>query len=185
MAFVQVSTDILYFAATSLESTAGTLNLANAAAALPTGQLAAAASDEVSNAIANFLANHGQRYQVAAEQFAASYNQFTRTLLDGTNAYVASEAANVARVASSNAGQINQAVQQLMSNTLGGDGAASGIADTIAQIVPDAGDPIILINQNLGGVFGGDGGKSGIDGTWLIPPTEGPDMGGDGGAGGR
>ncbi|WP_142996198.1 PE family protein, partial [Mycobacterium kansasii] len=95
MSFVIATPDVVALAAADLADIGSTLTAANAAAAVPTSGLAAAAADEVSKAIAAVFSSYAQQYQALSAQVATLQGQFVRTLTDAGNAYAAAEAANV------------------------------------------------------------------------------------------
>ncbi|MGB9305448.1 MAG: PE family protein, partial [Mycobacterium sp.] len=81
-------------AAANLESIGSALAAANAAAAVPTTGLAAAAGDEVSAALSALFAEFGAEYQAVSLQVNTSYLQFVQTLNFSSGSYAASEAAS-------------------------------------------------------------------------------------------
>ena len=82
-------------AATDLANIGSTISSANAAAAVPTTGVLAAAADEVSAAIASLFSRHAAAYQALSDQAAAFHDQFVQTLNSGAGAYASTEAANV------------------------------------------------------------------------------------------
>lgn len=63
MSFLTVLPDMVATSAENLVDVCSTLGVANAAAAVPTTGIAAAASDEVSTAIATLFGSYAQEYQ--------------------------------------------------------------------------------------------------------------------------
>ncbi|HKI42379.1 MAG TPA: PE family protein, partial [Mycobacterium sp.] len=108
MSFVVAVPEVLGTAATDLASVGSTLNAANAAAALPTTGILAAAEDEVSAAIAELFSGHGQAFQALSAQVAAFHDQFVQTLMAGAGSYASAEAANVAAFTANPAQTVGQ-----------------------------------------------------------------------------
>src|SRR6516162_10093614 len=96
MSFVIAAPEFVTAAASDLASLGSTISSANAAAAIPTTGVLAAAEDEVSAAIAALFSAHGQGFQALSAQAAAFHDQFVRTLTAGAGSYVSAEATNVA-----------------------------------------------------------------------------------------
>lgn len=84
------------FAAAAAELTAvgEAIEAAAAVAALSTTGIVAAASDEVSAAIAGFLGNHAEEFQALSARLTLLEAQFVRALSDAGAGYAAAEAAN-------------------------------------------------------------------------------------------
>lgn len=80
MSFVIAVPDFIGSAATDLTGIGSTLSAANAAAAIPTTEILAAAEDEISTAIAALFASHAQAYQAASAQAAEFGNRFVQAL---------------------------------------------------------------------------------------------------------
>lgn len=91
-----VAPENLITAARNLGVLGSDMQIAHQAAAVPTTEIATAASDEVSAAIAQIFASHGQDFQKLAGQAAAFHDQFTQVLTGSANAYASAEAANAA-----------------------------------------------------------------------------------------
>ncbi len=68
MSFVIAAPDLLVAAAADVAGIGSSITAANAAAALPTTALVAAAEDEVSAAIAALFSGHAQEYQALGAQ---------------------------------------------------------------------------------------------------------------------
>src|ERR1700730_11692879 len=94
MSFVTVAPEMLAAAATDIESIGSELNAANAAAAARTTGVLAAASDEVSEAIAALFSGHAQAYQALSAEAALFHQQFTQTMSAGGGMSAAAHAAN-------------------------------------------------------------------------------------------
>jgi hypothetical protein len=116
---------MLASAATDVGGIASAIRSADAAAAAPTSGVLAAASDEVSAAIANIFGAYGQEYQAVIKQAATFQSEFTQALAAAGNAYAQAEAANAAAV--SNAlNAINAPIQSLLGQPAAGAGGISG-----------------------------------------------------------
>src|SRR6201998_2717828 len=115
MSFVIAAPEFLTAAATDLANIGSTLSAANAAAAVPTTGILAAAEDEVSAAIAAAFSAHGQGFQALGAQAAAFHAQFVQALTAGAGSYVGAEAANVAALTANPA----QTIQQIQQDVLG------------------------------------------------------------------
>ena len=93
MSFMLVAPDILQTAATDIAQIGSAVSAGNLAAAIPTTEMAAAAADEVSAAIAAVLGTHAKEYQAAAAQAATFNQQFVLALRAAQASYVGTEAA--------------------------------------------------------------------------------------------
>jgi hypothetical protein len=96
MSFLMAAPEMIGSAATDVASIGSTLSEANAAAAAPTTGIVAAASDEVSAAIAELFSGHAHAYQALGAQAAAFHERFVQALTAGARSYVGAEATNVA-----------------------------------------------------------------------------------------
>lgn len=119
VSFVIAEPELLAATATHLSSLRTTLVAANAAAAVPTTGLLAAADDEVSVAIAAGFRAYGQAYQALSAQAADVHARFVQALAAGADRYASAEAAN--------AGQqlldiVNAPTQALIGRPLIGNG---------------------------------------------------------------
>ncbi len=94
MSFVVAVPDAVATAAENVAGIASSLSAANAAAAVPTTGLLAAAGDEVSTAIASLFTSHGAQYQALSAQAAAFHAQFVQALSAAGSSYATVEAAN-------------------------------------------------------------------------------------------
>jgi PE-PPE domain/PE family len=149
MSYLIAVPEILDSAATDLASIAGTLNAANASAAVQTTGIVAAAQDEVSAAIAALFSERAQAYQAVSAQAAAYHQQFMHALTAGAGVYAGAEAAN--------ASHLGQLLATISAGTganglLAGPGATS--AENVALIMGGSGEPIptpdfIATNFNL------------------------------------
>ncbi|OBK24303.1 hypothetical protein A5634_02910 [Mycobacterium asiaticum] len=201
MSFVLLAPDVLETAATDLGQLGAALRAGNLSAAIPTTELAVAAADEVSVAIAAVFGTHAQQYQAAAVQAAGYHAQFVRTLGAAAASYAGTEAAAAAALT-----DLNVAVAEGF-QTFYGQIHLAGDA-WIASPVGQAVDPIInaptdllfgrpLIghgaagtmsnpNGGAGGILFGDGGAGYNQTAGVAAGGRGGHAGliGDGGAGG-
>ncbi len=81
MSFVVTIPEALAAVATDLAGIGSTIGTANAAAAVPTTTVLAAAADEVSAAMAALFSGHAQAYQALSAQAALFHEQFVRALV--------------------------------------------------------------------------------------------------------
>lgn len=96
MSFVIAVPEALTMAASDLANIGSTINAANAAAALPTTGVVAAAADEVSAAVAALFGSYAQSYQAFGAQLSAFHAQFVQSLTNGARSYVVAEATSAA-----------------------------------------------------------------------------------------
>ncbi|WP_205875210.1 PE family protein [Mycobacterium camsae] len=94
MSFVNAAPDRLVAAARNLAGIGSTLSASNATAAAPTLAVSAAASDQVSAAVAAFFSGHARGYQTLSAQAAKFHTEFVQALSAGANSYASAEAAN-------------------------------------------------------------------------------------------
>ncbi len=174
MSFVVTIPEALAAVATDLAGIGSTIGTANAAAAVPTTTVLAAAADEVSAAMAALFSGHAQAYQALSAQAALFHEQFVRALTAGAGSYAAAEAASAAPLEGV-LDVINAPALALLGRPLIGNGA-NGAPGTGAN----GGDGGILIGNGgaggsgAAGMPGGNGGAAGLFGN-----------GGAGGAGGN
>ena len=175
MSFVFALPDVLGTATTNLASLGSTIRSANAAAAIPTTGVLAAAEDEVSAAIAEMFSAHGQGFQAVSAQAAAFHSEFVQALTAGAGSYVSAEAANVAAFTAHPA----QAVQQDLLNLVN----APSLALTGRPLIGNGANGAPGTGQDgaPGGWLYGDGGAGGSGGRGLTTGGN----GGHGGNGGR
>jgi hypothetical protein len=93
--FVIFNPEAVSAAAQDLTGIGSAIQSANAAAAASTSQVAAAAQDEVSTAIAGVFGDYAQEYQARLTQAEQFHDEFVETLTTSAEAYLATEAANV------------------------------------------------------------------------------------------
>src|SRR5258708_18697974 len=156
MSFVVANTDFVSQAAGNLARIGASLSEANSAAAAETIGVAAAAEDEISAAVAAFFGTYGQTYQSFSAQATAFHEQFVQTLLGGSQAYSAAEAANAGPLQPL-FDLINGPARALLGRPLIGDGNDGA--------TPGA-------NGEDGGLLFGNGGK-GRDGNAAPPAAPG------------
>ncbi|KHS03114.1 PE-PGRS family protein, partial [Mycobacterium tuberculosis] len=169
MSLVIATPQLLATAALDLASIGSQVSAANAAAAMPTTEVVAAAADEVSAAIAGLFGAHARQYQALSVQVAAFHEQFVQALTAAAGRYASTEAA----VERSLLGAVNAPTEALLGRPLIGNGA-----DGTAPGQPGAAGGLLFGDGGNGaaggfGQTGGSGGAAGLIGN-----------GGDGGAGG-
>jgi PPE-repeat protein len=91
--FVSVNPEALIANAQDLTGIGSSIRSANSAAAPLTTQVAAAAQDEVSTAIAGMFGSYAEEYQTVVAQAGQFHDQFVQTLNSGAVAYAATETA--------------------------------------------------------------------------------------------
>ncbi|WP_205874926.1 PE domain-containing protein [Mycobacterium camsae] len=202
MSYVTTAPGLLTTAATDLAEIGAALQAGNLGAVLPTTELAAAAADEVSAAIAALFGTHGLQYQAAAVQAASHYEQFLQNLGVAAASYAGAEAA-----AAQTLGDLDSLAAQGFQSLVYGPIHAAGDA-WIASPFGQALDPIIntpttlLLGRGLighgaagtaanptggaGGILFGDGGTGYSPTAGVTPGGAGGNAGliGNGGAGG-
>lgn len=98
MSYVVAAPDFLLTAAQDLAAMGSAVQAASAGAARSTTSVLAAATDDVSTAMAALFGAYGQEYQAVTKQAAQFHERFVDGLAANVNAYVTAEAANVAEV---------------------------------------------------------------------------------------
>ncbi|RUP01175.1 MAG: PE family protein, partial [Mycobacterium sp.] len=155
--FLVAAPEALASASADLNGIAEAIRRATASAAPSTTEIAAAAADEVSAAIARMFGGYAESYQSVGAQIALYEKQFQQALTAGAGAYGAAETVN---------GLSLQAFEQTIGQSL------LEVVDTVnAPVLALTGRP--LIGNGANGAPGT--GAKGAPGGWLI---------GDGGAGG-
>lgn len=164
MSSLVVAPDWVTSAAANLEQIGSALNAANAAAALPTTGVAAAAADEVSTAIAALFGGFGQEYQALNTALSVFQQQFVALLGSSAGSYASAEA-TAASALDPVFDVINGPTQLLLGRPLIGDGAPGTAAS------PNGGAGGLLYgnggngySQTLTGA-GGAGGSAGLIGN--------------------
>ncbi len=97
MSGVIAALDTLTAAATDVAGLGAAINAANAAAAVSTTRLMAAAGDEVSADIAALFSDHALQYQAVSAEAVAFHGRFVQALTGGVQMYAA--AVKVSRAA--------------------------------------------------------------------------------------
>lgn len=146
MSYVITNPSSLTVATTHLNSLGSAVHTANQAAALATGQVASAAADEVSAAIASLFSGFGREYQQLSAHATAFHADFVQTLARASGAYALAEAANASPL-DPILGLINAPTNLLLGRPLVGDGT-NGAPGTGA-------------NGGAGGLLWGNGGNGG------------------------
>jgi len=93
---MQVAPESLISASRHLAAIGSDLDCAHLRAAAPTTNIASAAGDEVSTAIAGLFGSHAEEFQQVSLQAAAFHERFTQALSNGAHAYASAEASNAA-----------------------------------------------------------------------------------------
>lgn len=184
MSFVIAVPEALTMAASDLANIGSTINAANAAAALPTTGVVAAAADEVSAAVAALFGSYAQSYQAFGAQLSAFHAQFVQSLTNGARSYVVAEATSAAPLQDL-LGVVNAPAQALLGRPLIGNGA-NGADGTGAPGGPGG---LLLGNGGNGGSGapgqpGGAGGDAGLIGNGGTGGKGGDGLVGSGAAGG-
>lgn len=121
MPFVTVAPEALTVAASDIAGIGTSINAANAAAAVPTTEVLAAAADEVSTQIAALFSVHAEGYQQLSAQMATVYDKFVQALNTGANTYAAAEANAVQTLTNA----VHLPTEKLLGHPLIGSGAAA------------------------------------------------------------
>jgi PE family len=151
-------------------------------AAVPTTAVAAAAGDEVSQAIAALFSSHGHQFQSLSAQMAALHQQFATSLTAASAAYAGAEAANASPLQTL-LNIVNAPTDALLGRPLIANGANGIAGGTLAQANGGAGG-ILVGNGGFGATdAAGQGGVGGTAG--LIGNGGAGGAGSTGGAGGR
>jgi hypothetical protein len=98
MSFVTAAPEMVASAASDLASIGSSLSEAHAAAAGPTTAVVAAASDEVSAAIASLFSSHAKGFQALGAQAASFHDQFVGLMRGASAQYASAEAANMSQM---------------------------------------------------------------------------------------
>lgn len=133
MSFLQATPEALATAASNIAGIGTEINSANAAAALPTTKLVAAAADQVSAEVAALFSSHAQGYQQLSAQVAAFHDKFVQALGAGATSYAAAERGAAQTLANAVGAPTAQLLgQPLISESVGSVGAAA--AKAAAQV---------------------------------------------------
>ncbi|VBA30482.1 PE-PGRS family protein PE_PGRS16 [Mycobacterium pseudokansasii] len=173
MSLVILAPQIMAAAALDMAIIGSTISEANAAAAVPTMGLLAAAEDEVSAAIAALFDSYAREYQALSAQMSTFHDQVVGALTAGAASYASAEAANMLPMEEL-LNLVNAPTQLLLGRPLIGDGADGNAANPNGQagglLFGNGGNGY---NSNSARVAGGAGGNAGLWGN-----------GGSGGIGG-
>ncbi|OSC36753.1 PE domain-containing protein [Mycobacterium decipiens] len=180
MSFVLVARDMLEAAAADVARIGSAVHASNVAAAIPTTEVAAAAADEVSGAVAALFGAHAQQYQAAAAQVTTYHEQFVRGLSSAAASYAGTEATFVTSLQGS-LGAVNASVAHGFQTSVYGPIHTAGQA-WLESPFGEVLNPIINAPTNV--LFGRDLIGNGVTGT-AVAPTGGAGgfLLGDGGAG--
>lgn len=135
-------------AAADVESIGSALTAAHLAAALPTGGIAAAAADEVSQAVAALFASYGREYQALSTRASAFGQQFLQALSSAAGSYAAAEQTNglLLQVQQDVLAAVNPPTEALLGRPLIGTASATGTGVLDAA----ASDANLLVQRELG-----------------------------------
>lgn len=190
MSYVVAALDMIETASADVAQIEAAVAAGNMAAAIPTTQLASAAADEVSVAIAALFGTHAGEYRAAAAQAAVYHRDFVKNLSAAAASYAGAEAAILAQLEATLLGggfaaapveALNEftsgAFQALVYQPVHQAGQA-WIASSFGQAI----DPIV--NAPTQALFGRDLIGNGVTGTAVHPNGgAGGFLLGDGGAG--
>src|ERR1700722_18203067 len=124
--YVIVVPEALSAAAADLSGIGDALRGATAAAASPTTGIVAAASDEVSTAIAKLFGTYGQNFHALSAQSASFHDRFVQAFRAGEAAYASTEAANgspLQALENDVMGAVNTPTELLLARPIIGNGA--------------------------------------------------------------
>lgn len=179
MSFVNAAPDRLVAAARNLAGIGSTLSASNATAAAPTLAVSAAASDQVSAAVAAFFSGHAQGYQTLSAQAAKFHNEFVQALSADANSYAAAESANASPLQ-----QLFNAASDTTSQGNGEAVKAAGPPSAGTGVPCGAGAPRGGTANQRSGAAGAPVGAAGSKGAGTGSSTEGGAPGGNCGSGG-
>lgn len=129
MSFILTTPEALVTAASDIAGIGSTINAANAAAAVPTTGILAAAADEVSTQIAALFSTHGQAYQQISAQLGAFHDKFVLAMSSSASQYATAEAGAAQSLVSA----ANAPYEQLL-----GQPVTAGAATAAQSAVSDA-----------------------------------------------
>ncbi|EUA11510.1 PE family protein [Mycobacterium kansasii 732] len=132
MSLVILAPQIMAAAALDMAIIGSTISEANAAAAVPTMGLLAAAEDEVSAAIAALFDSYAREYQALSAQMSTFHDQVVGALTAGAASYASAEAANMLPMEEL-LNLVNAPTQLLLGRPLIGDGADGNAANPNGQ----------------------------------------------------
>ncbi len=149
MSLLVVAPESLTPVAADVEAIGSALSEAHLAAAVPTSGIAAAAADEVSQAVAALFAGYGRQFQALSTRAGAVGQQFARALNSAAGSYVAAEAtsASLLQPAQQNLlDAVNATTEAVLGRPLIGTGSAAGTGVADAAI----NDANLLIQREFG-----------------------------------
>ncbi|OBK50193.1 hypothetical protein A5656_27480 [Mycobacterium gordonae] len=140
MTYVQTEPQVLASAAAGVASIRSSITEATAAAAHATGDMAAMAADEVSEAVANLFNAFAREGQAAMAQAAVFQDQFAHLLAAAGNSYASAEAANLSALAAPLTGGTSALTDAVAAGpyvtlVMGGSGTPIPPADFVANVV--------------------------------------------------
>jgi hypothetical protein len=153
MSFMHAAPEALATAASNIAGIGTEISTANAAAALPTTGVLAAAADQVSAEVAALFSSHAQGYQQLSAQVAAFHDKFVQVLTAGANSYANAESGAAQTLAKA----VNAPTSQLL------DGQPLSL--------PSAGNIAASAAAQVQSLFQGAGGK--VLGLLGLQPTGG------------
>lgn len=135
MSFVNVVSDAVLEAASTLQGIGSGLSAASSAAAAPTTGLAAAAQDEISTAVAGLFGDYGAEFQALSAQAQAFHDRFVGALKGSMGQYQGAEAAAAQQILANPLTEIESAADSVrlaaVTSPLGqAVSASTGILDT-------------------------------------------------------
>ena len=128
MSFVVAAPDALVAAASDIAGIGSSVEVAGAAAAVPTTGVITSAADQVSALVASVFSAHGQGYQQLGARLAALHQDFVQNLTAGAGAFAATEASAAQTLANT----VNAPAQALLGQPL--TGGRSMAAPTLSQV---------------------------------------------------
>jgi hypothetical protein len=131
LSFMSVNPEALGPAAQNLSGIGSAIRSANTTAGVSTTQVAAAAQDEVSAAIAGAFGSYGQQYQALITQAGQFHDRFVGLLNAGAGSYASTEAANMSTLNGVNAAQDVPGFLNVP------EAIAKGIGEPIVDLIPE------------------------------------------------
>jgi PPE-repeat protein len=119
MSFVTAAPEMVTSAASDLASIGSMISEAKAAAVGPTTGVVAAASDEVSAAIASLFSSHAQDFQALSTRAAAFHQRFVQLMSGGAAQYASTEAANLSSLQGLLTANVTQSLPNLGYGNIG------------------------------------------------------------------
>lgn len=132
--YMRAAPEALKAAASNIAGIGTEISSANAAAALPTTGVVAAAADQVSAQVAALFSSHAQGYQQLSAEVTAFHEKFVQVLGAGANAYSNAESSAARTLLNA----VNAPAQQLLGQPLAAVESLAGQAATRVQSVLSA-----------------------------------------------